>query len=95
MHTGILLEVTLKAANSYVLRFTTQAQPSYVELSRPIVYSTALQELIAARGRRLQQSEQRLLDALYPTAEHVKTRQHEIFTLQEKAKAAQTEARYV
>lgn len=52
-----------------------------------------LQELIAAKGRRLQQSEQRLINTLYPTAEHVRARQHEILTMQEQALAAQVEAK--
>ncbi|KAF6258456.1 hypothetical protein COO60DRAFT_1121096 [Scenedesmus sp. NREL 46B-D3] len=51
------------------------------------------QELLAAKSRRLQNAETRLLNALYPTSEHVKARQAEVQELQEQHMAAKAEAK--
>ncbi|WIA19367.1 hypothetical protein OEZ85_003993 [Tetradesmus obliquus] len=50
------------------------------------------QELLAARSRRLQDAETRLLNALYPSSEHVRARQAEVLEMQEQHMAAKAEA---
>lgn len=54
-----------------------------------------VQELLAARSRRLRDAEERLLNSLYPSTATQTARQQEVLRMQEQHMAAKEEAMYV